>query len=463
MKKNLLYIFADQWRAQAISYANEDYIHTPNMDEFAKESCRVKNAISTYPLCSPHRASLLTGKYPLNCGFWTNCKTGVSISPTLSPQETTISDVLKHNGYNTAYIGKWHLDASTLNYKKKEDTYCEGWDCFTPKGERRHNFDFWHSYGAMDKHLTPHYWEDDETPIIIDKWSAEHETDILLDYLNNQKNQEAPFFAMLSWNPPHPPYDQIPKKYLDLFENKYYFRKNVSQEWKNNKENRKAFKEYFAAIIGLDEQFGRIMKYLKENNLYDNTTIVLSSDHGDCMGSHNRYGKNIWYEEAINIPFYIKDESITLKECDALFESCDHSPTLLDLLNIDIPNTMDGKSIKPLLMNQEYNEKEFAFLCMIPGMPDLIDPYLKKGLNPKGFGFRGLRTKEFTYIIDNKLNPNENQIRYFYDNKNDKYQLNPKIIKKNDEICTKLDPILKEFCICQKDFFIFDKEDQINE
>ncbi len=459
MKKNLLYIFADQWRAHALSNAGDVNLKTPNMDEFAKDSCRVVNAISTYPLCSPHRASLMTGKYPLNCGFWTNCKTGLSISPTLNPQEVTISDVLKENGYNTAYIGKWHLDSSTLNYRGEGDTLCKGWDSFTPPGERRHHFDYWHSYGAMDEHLSPHYWEDDKEPIVINKWSPEHETDVLIDYFDTQKNEENPFFAMLSWNPPHPPYDKVPQKYLDLLDDEIIFRDNVSEEWKTNEENIASFREYFAAIMGLDVQFGRIIKYLKDNNLYDNTTIILSSDHGDCMGSHDRVGKNIWFEESINIPFYVKDDSIKIKECDALFESCDHAPTVLDLLDVKIPNTMEGKSIKPLLEGKAFQEKEYAFLCMIPGMPNLVEPYLNKGLNSKGYGFRGLRTKDFTYIIDNKLNPSEKQERYFYDNKNDKYQLNPTVLKKDDDICKRLDPILKEICKSQKDFFIFNREE----
>lgn len=456
-KKNLLYIFADQWRAQAIGYANEDNVMTPNMDLFAKGSCRVVNAISTYPLCSPHRSSLLTGKYPLNCGFWTNSKTGLSISPTLSPQEITISDVLKSHGYNTAYIGKWHLDSSTLNYRNENDTSIRGWDCYTPPGERRHGFDFWHSYGAMDKHLSPHYWENDEEIISIDKWSVEHETDVLLEYLNDKKSDENPFFAMLSWNPPHPPYDLVPQRYLDRVDDELIFRLNVSGEWKKDESFINCFKQYYAAVIGLDEQFGRIINYLKENNIYDNTTIVLSSDHGDCMGSHELYGKNIWYEESINIPFYIKDSDIKINQTDAIFESCDHLPTLLDLVGVEIPNTVEGKSLKPVLINEEKDLKDYAFICMIPGMPNLVESFLEKGLNPKGYGFRGLRSKNFTYVIDNGINPNSEQKRYYYDNVNDKYQMNPIILKKSDEICKTLDSVLKTLCRNQKDFFIFDR------
>ena len=92
-RKNLIYIFADQWRAQAIGAAGADPVVTPNMDAFAAQSMECTNAVSTYPLCSPHRASLLTGKYPQSCGMWTNCKTGLDDVIMLRPQEVTISDV----------------------------------------------------------------------------------------------------------------------------------------------------------------------------------------------------------------------------------------------------------------------------------------------------------------------------------------------------------------------------------
>ena len=157
---NLLYIFADQWRAHGIGAAGEDPVLPPNMDAFAAESMSCTNAVSTYPLCSPHRASLLTGKYPQSCGMWTNCKIGVDEVVMLRPQEVTISDVLHEAGYDTGYIGKWHLDGSEENFHASPSSGARYWDAYTPPGERRHHFDYWLSYGAMDKHLEPHYWKD---------------------------------------------------------------------------------------------------------------------------------------------------------------------------------------------------------------------------------------------------------------------------------------------------------------
>ncbi len=179
MKKrpNLLYVFLDQWRYQAMGHVGADQVKTPNMDRFAQESVDCTEAISTFPLCSPHRASLLTGKYPFSLGMWTNCKIGLSEVLMLKPQETCIGNVLKDAGYETGYIGKWHLDASEQNFEKHPVSGARYWDAYTPPGERRQGFDYWLSYGAWDQHLDPHYWEDTPKQIKPGCWSPIFETD----------------------------------------------------------------------------------------------------------------------------------------------------------------------------------------------------------------------------------------------------------------------------------------------
>ena len=165
-KKNLLFVFADQWRGSAIGYAREDPVQTPVMDRFCEESVYCDHAFSTFPLCSPHRASLLTGRYPLSTGFFTNCKTGLSMR--LQDGEIGIGQVLKEAGYQTAYIGKWHLDEPERNREENPASGALGWDAFTPPGVRRHGFDYWYSYGASDAHLQPHYRLDPPDTIRLD-------------------------------------------------------------------------------------------------------------------------------------------------------------------------------------------------------------------------------------------------------------------------------------------------------
>ncbi len=427
MKKNLLYIFADQWRVHALEHKCVDEVVTPNMSAFASESMEFTNAISTYPLCSPHRASLLTGKYPFNCGFWTNCKIGLDESIMLKPQEITITDVLHENGYRNAYIGKYHLDASTLNFDKNPPAPIKNWDAYTPEGERRHHVDFWYSYGAMDNHMNPHYWSGDSDVAIQHKneWSPEVETKKALEFLDDHPKDQ-PFSVILSWNPPHNPYDQLPEKYKHMYDGKdVKFRDNVPENLRNDVEFVNTYKYYMAAVHGLDVCFGELMDYLKEHDLYDDTVIVLSSDHGDCMGSHGLMGKGNWFEESINIPLYIKGGESGVS--DALIGSQDHMPTLLDLLGIEIPKTVEGKSFLPILNGEQMSDEPTeAFVCSMPGMPEMVNSFKEKGLYSKCYGWRGLRTKTETFIINRGHFYGTQQQCLLYDNEHDPYQLNPR-------------------------------------
>lgn len=445
-KKNLLYIFADQWRAHAVGAAGEDSVRTPNMDRFAGKSMAFDNAISTYPLCSPHRASLLTGKYPYCCGMWTNCKIGLDETLMLKPQEITISDVLHDEGYAMAYIGKWHLDASELNFSDHPESGAGEWDAYTPPGERRHHFDYWYSYGAMDDHLSPHYWQDDERQVRKEQWSPEHETDVALRYLRD-RNREKPFGMFLSWNPPHPPYDLLPEAYKEAFKGRTLdFRENVPEELRKNEKFLKKFREYYGAVEGLDVQFGRIMDYLEQEGLIEDTIVVLSADHGDCMGSHGLMGKNIWYEESIRIPFYISGPGIMPGHTDALLASQDHMPTLLELLDAPVPDTVQGVSLAACTKGESPEvEPDSVFLCMLPGMPDMVDRYRKIGLNSKSYGWRGLRTRECTYVVDNGTEPGTKPVRLLYDNVNDPYQQDPVALDREDERAVFYDRKLKNY------------------
>lgn len=457
-KKNLLYIFADQWRAQAIGAAGADRVRTPHMDRFAGESMAFTHAVSTYPLCSPHRAALLTGKYPYCCGMWTNCKIGLDEALMLRPQEVTISDVLHENGYETAYVGKWHLDASEGNFHAKPESGAENWDAYTPPGERRHHFDFWYSYGAMDRHTSPHYWKDGPGKVYGGKWSPEHETDVVLDYLDS-RDREKPFCLFLSWNPPHPPYDLLPEEYAARYRGKELgFRPNVPENLRTDEAFRKKFEEYFGAVEGLDDNFGRILSYLEREGLDEDTVVVLSADHGDCMGSHGLMGKNIWYEESIRIPLYIRGPQIAAGQSDALIASQDHMATLLELLHVAVPDTVQGRSFAPLARGEAMEEEpEHAFICMIPGMPELVEEYRKLGLSPKAFGWRGIVTKAFTYVVDNGTSPLEKQRRLFYDNQKDPYQMNPMELEREDPAAKRCDDIIRSYLNKTRDPFLLDQ------
>ncbi len=599
MKKrpNLLYVFLDQWRYQAMGYAKEDEVCTPHMDSFARESLDCTEAVSTFPLCSPHRASLLTGKYPFSVGMWTNCKIGLSEILMLKPQETCIGNVLKDTGYHTGYIGKWHLDASEQNFEKNPVSGAKDWDAYTPPGERRQGFDYWLSYGACDEHLTPHYWADTPKPIIdcteavstfplcsphraslltgkypfsvgmwtnckiglseilmlkpqeicignvlkdtgyhtgyIGKWHLDaseqnfeknpvsgakdwdaytppgerrqgfdywlsygacdehltphywadtpkqirpncwspefetdkaleymegkkHETDKALEYMEGKKQQEEPFALFVSYNPPHLPYELVPDKYYEKYKDMLvHFRENVPKE-KRTPEMETITRQYFAAVSGVDEQFGRLLDFLKKNHMEEDTIVVLSADHGEMLGSHGRMSKNVWYEESIHIPLYIRQKGrLAPAKYKELVASPDHMPTLLGLLDIPVPDTCQGFNHAPGILGQENDAPKDAFLCSYPGMPEMVAAFEKQGLNSKCYGWRGIRTHTHTFVINNGYKPGEKQVKMLYNNEKDPYQQNPIMITElNEELAADYEKRLREYLDMQQDPFL---------
>ncbi len=434
MKTNLLYVFADQWRAQAVGYRKEDQVITPNIDSFAEESMRFTNAYSTFPLCSPHRASLMTGKYPFSAGMWTNCKIGLEEKIMLKPQETCIANVLKDNGYRTGYIGKWHLDASELNFNPHPKSGAKDWDAYTPPGERRQGFDYWLSYGAWDDHLNPHYWHNDEKQIKPGKWSAEYETDKAIEYMEAGKGSEEPFALFLSYNPPHLPYELVPDQYYEKFKDlEVVYRDNVPDKMrKPGGLLETQTRQYYAAVYGIDQQFGRILRYLKENGMEENTLVVLSADHGEMLGSHGLMSKNIWYNESIHIPLMIRQKGrINSSDHDVIFASPDHMPTILGLLDFPIPDTCEGYSHAAGILGDDPDSPEDMLICSYPGGADMVAQFSKLGLNHKSYGWRGIKDKRYTYVITNGYSPGEPQTEYLYDSVNDPYEMNPRIIEKD--------------------------------
>lgn len=429
---NLLYVFADQWRRGAMGCAGEDPVQTPRMDAFAKTGVRCTACTSTFPLCSPHRASLLTGRYPLSVGFFTNCKTGLSME--LDERERTLGDVLKAHGYQTAYVGKLHLDEPEQNRCPAPVSGARGWDAYTPPGPRRHGFDFWYSYGACDQHLHPHYWHDTPEMIQVGQWSPEHETDVAIRWLE-QLDRSRPFAAVISWNPPHSPYDQVPQKYLDLYPETVPLKANVDVSCIHQhtgepadctvEELQRTTRRYYAAVSGLDDQFGRLLDALKRLDLADNTIVVLSSDHGDMMGSHGLMAKHVWYEESIGIPFVAAGPGIGRGLCGSVIGSQDQMPTLLGLLGLPVPSCVEGLDCSFDIRSAVTDPEKATFLCACPGREVFLKTFARAGEDPRAFGWRGIRTARYTYVIDAGYAPRPQVRRLLYDLRSDPLQNDP--------------------------------------
>ncbi len=438
-KPNLLYVFADQWRRQAIGSAKADPVMTPVMDKFAEESVQFSNAVSCTPLCSPHRAALLTGRYALTTGVYTNCKLGLDIM--LSPDEQGIAKVMKQGGYATGYIGKWHLDLPEQQVTENPASGARHWDAYTPPGPKRQGFDEWYSYGAYDVHLAPHYWQDSEKMIEIEQWSPEHETDKALTFLeqHGSADEEQPFALFVSWNPPHSPFDQVPENYKQMYADvELIERPNVmandplmvhtGEEVAGGKEQLEEYtRNYFAAISGLDEQFGRLLDRLKSLGLYENTIVVLTSDHGELLGSHGLMAKHSWHEESVGVPFMLRlPQSVKPRVTDMPLNTVDIMPTLLGLCGLAIPEAVQGEDLSRVLVGDtEIKNDRSVYLSAFPGRMEAVEAFRSAGLDNRHFGWRAVRSKRYMYVVHRGYSPKEQRQKLLYDLEKDPYQLNP--------------------------------------
>ena len=305
----------------------------------------------------------------------------------------------------------------------------------------------------MNRHMHPHYWHDSSRMININRWSAEHDTDVFIKYLESVKGEDRPVLAFLSWNPPHPPYTDIDDRRKALYTEDYAFRPNVPEEWRCDRDYLEKRHDYFAAVAGLDEQFARLVTYLKDSGMYDNSIIVLSGDHGDMMGSQGLYGKNVWYEESLRIPLVIHDPDLGSGCSSSIIMSEDQMPTLLDLMGVKIPSTVNGISHASSLLSQQ-NGREYSYHMMIPGMPEQVMPYRERGLDNRCFGWRCIRTGSQKYVIDSGTVPGFEVKRYLYDLEKDPYEMNPLELSSSDEQAQRFDSLIKENKSIHNDIFL---------
>lgn len=461
-KKNLLFVFADQWRGDAIGFAKADPVKTPNMDAFCEDATYCDHAFSTFPVCSPHRASLMTGKYPLSVGFFTNCKKGLSLR--LGDEELAMGQILKSAGYQTAYIGKWHLDEPEQNNCDAPVSGARDWDAFTPPGIRRHGFDYWYSYGTYDMHLNPHYWQDTPEMIQPGVWSVQHETDKAIEYMREKRDTNKPFALCVSWNPPHSVYSQVPQRYLDLYPDvemkdtvSYdHIHHHTGEQVNYTPEEMKLItRQYYAAVSGLDDQFGRLIDELKREGIYEDTVVVLTADHGDMMGAHGLMGKHVWYEESIRIPLVIHIPNNQKKRCTTCIASQDQLPTLLGLLGIDIPDTIEGDDCSLYLTEDKEDTDRVSFLCACPGGYAVVQKFRAAGKDPCVFGWRGVRTQDYTYVIELGYDVVAKPARYLYCVADDPHQKQTLNLEdpENKKLAEKLEQKIIAWMDRQKDGF----------
>jgi len=333
---NIIVILVDDLGYGDLSIQGGTDIHTPHIDELCKQGIQFTNFYANCTVCSPTRASLMTGRYPDIAGVPGVIRTHEDNSwGYLREDLTTLPQALKKAGYKTALVGKWHLGLASPN--KPNDR----------------GFDFFHGFlgDMMDDYYT--HLRHGNNYMRLNNLEVDprgHATDIFsdwaIDYLEKSKESPYPFFLYLAYNAPHFPI-QPPADWLEKVKKR---EKGISEKRAKN----------VALVEHLDDGIGRVMKALDAMELSNNTLIIFSSDNGGHLpsGASNgslRGGKQDFYEGGIKVPtcFVWKDviEAGTLS--DNLGVTMDIYATLLEIAGVEPDHSMDGLSLYPTLLGEE--------------------------------------------------------------------------------------------------------------
>ncbi len=407
-RPNILLLFPDQMRAEAMGCMGNPDVKTPNLDRMAKEGMLFRRTYANTPVCCPARAILLTGTYPHVNGMVAN-------DLRLRESEVTIAEILRDAGYRTGFIGKWHLDGGPR---------LPG---YIPPGPRRQGFDYWAAYECSHTHFTPYYFRDTPDVIMVQKFEPEASADFAVEFLKNLP-KDKPFFLTLQLGPPHDPYG-APTEYTKQYDpEKLTMRKNWQPDSEKSKggpaippklrypglpENPYApaggkdeVAAYYAAITAIDDQVGRILKTLKENGQDENTIILFTSDHGDMLGSHGLRRKRKPYQESAGVPGIMRwpAKIPAGKVVDTLYSHVDMPVTLLSLAGLSVPKNMQGSDLSHVALGHTTKGPDAVFQqIFVPFRPDQIEK-----------PWRGIITDRYTYaryqdgawlLFDNQQDP----------------------------------------------------------
>ena len=348
-RRNVILILIDDHRYDAMSFLGHPFVETPNLDAMAAGGVYFPNAFVTTSLCSPSRASILTGRYMHNHNVVDN-------GTRLMPGNAIFPQQLQANGYETAFIGKWHMGGGT--------------------DEPRPGFDHWVSFRgqgfyrpAKGRMLNVNGNRVPQTGYITDEL-----TDYAIDWLG-RRSGDKPFFMYLSHKAVHGPYDaparhagrykdvkvNLPESMADTDENyrgKPMWVKNQRNSWHGVDfayhgrlgSLTEMYKSYCEMLLSVDESVGRVMNRLKETGLDEDTLVIYMGDNGHFWGEHGLIDKRCAYEESMRVPM--------LAHCPALFRpgtrveqmvaNIDIAPTILEAAGVKPATAIDGRSFLKL-------------------------------------------------------------------------------------------------------------------
>ena len=356
-RPNIVFMLSDDQGAWAMGYAGNKHIITPNFNRLAAEGMAFSNSFCASPVCSPARATILTGKTPSQHGVQDWIRLGHYGEHAIDYLKgfITYPEILRENGYECALSGKWHLgDVYAVKNRFPDHTYV-------------------HLKGAGHYYNAPMVKNDEL--IYESKYVTDCIADDSIDYLNETVKTENPFYLSVHFTAPHNPRvdGEHPKEILDLYEDCDFddipqgvIRPNAVYRY--NREDAKAcLKGYYSAITAMDRAVGRIVAEVERLGMRDNTIIIFTSDNGFNCGHHGIWGKGNatmdlnMYETSIKVPLIISWPSVIKpgSKSEAMVSQYDYFPTLMELTGLENPykeGETAGKSFAPILRGEEMEE-----------------------------------------------------------------------------------------------------------
>ncbi len=341
MKPNIIFYFSDQQRWDTV---NEKL--TPNLMKLAGEGIFYENAFTCQPVCGPARACLQTGVYATENGSFRN---GIPLCDDIKP----LAEYFNENGYKTAYIGKWHLASG------------KGFSCETSAipGEKRGGYkDYWRAADVLE--FTSHgydgyVFDGDNNKIEFKGYRADCINDFALDFIDKTDSSE-PFFMFISQIEPHHQNDH--KRYEGFRETVESYKDYPIPEdlsfLKGDYES--CYPDYLSCINRLDYNVGRLADKLREKGIYDNTVIIYTSDHGSHFRTRNSEYKRSCHDSCTHIPMIISGGAFKGgKKYDGLVSLIDIPPTLLDIAEIEIPESYKGIPLSKTISGEAIHDEVF--------------------------------------------------------------------------------------------------------
>jgi arylsulfatase A-like enzyme len=442
-RPNIIYIMSDDHASHALSCYGSKINQTPNLDRLAAQGMRFTNAFVTNALCGPSRACVLTGKYSHVNGFKDNAP-----NTKFDGSQQTYPKLLKAAGYQTAIVGKWHLNSD-------------------PTG-----FDHWSILNGQGRYFDPIFFTDGKREV-VKGYVTDVITDKAIDWLKNRRKDQ-PFMLMYHHKAPHREWEPdekharlyedqempLPETFYDNYDNRgtaahdqdmtiarTLTKKDVKieppaglsgnklTEWKYQR----FIKDYCRVIASVDDNVGRLLEFLDQNGLADNTIVIYTSDNGFFLGDHGWFDKRFMYEQSLRVPLIVRYpghvKAGTVSE--AMTVNVDYAPTFLDYAGVKIPGDIQGRSLRPILEGSggaapaDWRQSVYYHYYEFP-QPHHVHPHL------------GIRTGDYKLMYFTDLNEWE-----MYDLKKDPNELKnvylaPEYSEVRDKMTAELAKLRKE-------------------